>query len=184
MASELENKITKELQTLNMKGASFKIDFQEQELSNTGIDLVTFLISSNKGEDHKALGKIASGGELSRIMLAIHKSMNNDSHNTFLLDEVDQGISGNTGTIIGQKLAELAKNNQIIAITHLPQVASFATKHFLIEKQEVKKTGRVISVAKVLSGAEQEMEIARLVGADGIQETALKHARELLKKSK
>lgn len=180
-AKTLESKITKELQTLNMKGASVKIEFSRQELSNRGIDKVVFLISSNKGEDFKPLSQIASGGELSRIMLAIHKSMTGESKNCFLLDEVDQGISGDTGTIIGKKLSELAKNNQIIAITHLPQVALFGDSHFLIEKKELPKVGRVVSVAKELSESDREIELARMLGHSLNEKSALSHARELIK---
>lgn len=181
IAQRFETDITKELQTLNMKGASIKVDFATQELNSLGTDKVTFLISSNKGEDFKPLAQIASGGELSRIMLAIHKNMSKEIKSCFLLDEVDQGISGDTGTIIGKKLSELSRASQVIAITHLPQVALFSDKHFLIEKKEIENQGRVISKSKELSQSEKEIELARMLGHSLNEKSALAHARELIK---
>lgn len=182
-AKILEKKINQELQTLHMQGAKIKIVFEPQECNITGSDRVEFQISSNAGEDFKSLSQIASGGELSRIMLAIHQALNEKENSCFLLDEVDQGISGNAGTAVGQKLAELSTDNQVIAITHLAQVAIFAKTHIFIEKSAT-PDNRVTSKCKILSKSDQEHEIARLIGNTSSQQSSLKHAKELLKSVK
>lgn len=178
-AKTLEKKINQELQTLHMQGAKVKVVFENQDPSSSGADKVEFQISSNAGEDFKALSQIASGGELSRIMLAIHQALNEKENSCFLLDEVDQGISGEAGSAVGVKLQGLAAQNQVIAITHLAQVAIYAKTHIFIEKAAT-SGGRVVSCCKILNKSDQEKEIARLIGNTSSQQSSLKHAKELL----
>ena len=136
-AKELEGKILAELAELNFKDAQLIIEFKEsREYTDNGTDLVEFLISTNKGEKLKPLSKIASGGEMSRIMLAFKKIVGDyDEIPTMIFDEIDTGISGITASIVGKKLKQIAENHQILCITHLPQIAAFGDHNYKIYKE-------------------------------------------------
>jgi DNA repair protein RecN (Recombination protein N) len=189
-AHELEKRIEKEIANLGMKKAQFKIRIEPmspdpdhlQKLRGLGIDEVEFLISPNPGEDLKPLRRVASGGELSRIMLAL-KTIGKDSEKfkTLIFDEIDSGIGGKTAEFVARKLKELAEDNQVICITHLPQIASFATHHFKIEKNIRNK--RTFTTVRKLSFQERVEEIARLTAGSHISEAALQNAREMLERN-
>jgi DNA repair protein RecN (Recombination protein N) len=186
-ARELDKKIEKEIGYLGMKKAKFKIAItsrtpeitQKHTLQGTGTEEVEFLLSTNPGEDPKPLRKIASGGELSRIMLAL-KTIGKDTETdkTLIFDEIDSGIGGKTAEFVAQKLKYLAMENQVICITHLPQIASFATHHFKIEKTI--KSNRTFTTVKKLSFDERIAEIARLSTGSHITQAALQNAKEML----
>ncbi len=186
-ARELEKKIEKEIGYLGMKKAKFKIAItsstpeitQKHTLQGTGTEEVEFLLSTNPGEDPKPLRKIASGGELSRIMLAL-KTIGKDTETdkTLIFDEIDSGIGGKTAEFVAQKLKDLAMENQVICITHLPQIASFAPHHFKIEKAI--KNNRTFTTVKKLSFDERIAEIARLSTGSHITQAALQNAKEML----
>lgn len=184
---ELEKQIEKEIGFLGMKKARFKIQIQTtppdpgdlQGIKNTGTENMEFLISPNPGEELKPLRKIASGGELSRIMLAL-KSVGKDSEKlkTLIFDEIDSGIGGKTAEFVAQKLKNLSRHHQVICITHLPQIASFASHHYIIEKK-IEKNRTYTTVQKL--GFEQRVnEIARLSAGSHITDIALQNAREML----
>jgi len=186
-AKELEKRIEKEISILGMKKARFEIDSKStppepdnlNQLKESGIDTVEFLLSPNPGEKPKPLRKIASGGELSRLMLAL-KSVDKDQKKskTFIFDEIDAGIGGKTADFVAQKLRALSKQNQVICITHLPQIASYAPHHYRIEK--IFKNNRTYTKVKKLTKNERIEEIAKLLGGSHITDTTLKNARELL----
>jgi DNA repair protein RecN (Recombination protein N) len=150
-------------------------------LSESGIDRAQFTIAPNVGETLKPLAAIASGGELSRVVLAL-KSMlaHTESVGTIVFDEVDAGIGGAVAEVIGRKLADLAGRHQVICITHLPQIAKFGTHHFRISKQVA--DGRTRTVISPLSADERTREIARMLGGEKITRVTLEHAKELLNK--
>jgi len=186
-ARDLEKMVAKEIEYLGMKKAKFKIAItsitpdltKKHSLQHTGNESVEFLLSTNPGEDPKPLRKIASGGELSRIMLAF-KTIGKDTEKdkTLIFDEIDSGIGGKTAEFVAQKLSDLAIDNQVICITHLPQIASFATHHFKIEKAI--KNKRTFTTVKKLSFGERIEEIARLSTGSRITQAALQNAKEML----
>lgn len=190
-AKILEKNISKELDELEIKNATFKVDisFKEHEdihlnkYTKNGLCDVEFLISTNLGEPLKPLVKIASGGEMSRIMLAIKTILADiDKTPTLIFDEVDSGISGKAATKVGLKLSFLSKTHQVICITHLAQIASLAQNHYLIQKiQENNKT--LTNVIK-LNTEQRIKEIARITTGDSNSTINLKHAEEMLKNSK
>ncbi|MGL4791693.1 MAG: hypothetical protein ACRCW1_09810, partial [Anaerotignaceae bacterium] len=147
-----------------MKNATFEINITQKETFNfKGRDNVEFLISPNLGEDLKPLSKIASGGEISRVMLAIKTVVARvDTIDTFIFDEIDTGVSGNAATKVGEKMGIIGKTNQILCITHLPQIAAMADNHFLIEKTV--KDGKTFSSVKLLDEEGKIEEISRLMG--------------------
>ena len=183
----LEKAVEKEISLLGMKRARFKIDLNTQQhnleniekIKDSGTEDVEFLISPNPGEELRPLRKIASGGELSRIMLAL-KSIGKETESlkTLIFDEIDSGIGGKTAEFVARKLQNLAAHHQVICITHLPQIASFATHHYRIEKY-VKKD-RTYTTVKELSLEERIQEIAKLLTGSRVTETALKNAKEML----
>lgn len=187
IAHSLEKSLTEILETLNMGKTTFQVNIQPMldhqqryQLGPKGFDQVEFLISTNLGEPLKPLAKIASGGEMSRIMLALKRILADVDHiPTLIFDEIDSGISGKTAQVVGQNMYELSKNHQIICITHLPQIASLADCHFLIEKhadlQSTKTT--VINLNK----QEQIKEVGRLLGGE-LTDITLKHAEEMINK--
>jgi len=192
-AREFEKKVVKELQDLGMAKIKFKSDISRAEsdvghieldgkkyiLTKEGVDLVRFLISPNLGEDLKPLDKIASGGELSRIMLALKVILgDSDKVATLIFDEIDTGLGGNMGSTIGEKIASVAKSHQVICITHLPQIAARASTHLNVRKEAVK--GKTQVFVDKLAGEERVREVARMLG-DSNKEIAVRHARELLK---
>ncbi len=186
-APELARAIEKEIGLLGMKKASFKIDIRPAApsldapatIGDCGIDSVEFLISPNPGEDLRPLRRIASGGEMSRIMLAI-KSIGKESESpkTLIFDEIDAGIGGRTAECIAEKLRSLSLKHQIICITHLPQIAAAASHHYRVEKSVVGQ--RTFTTARRLEARERVEEIARLIAGTRISEASLKTAREML----
>ena len=183
-AKELEEKILTELKELNFKDSALGISFsKENGYTANGIDKVEFLISTNKGEPLKPLSKIASGGEMSRIMLAFKKIIADyDEIATMIFDEIDNGISGLTASIVGKKLCQIAKKHQIICITHLPQIASFGEHSYKIQKNS--DANMTYTTVVKLDENQQITEIARLLGGMNITEKNLENARELVELSK
>ena len=182
-------RVTQELKTLNIASAQFDIQFKEYtfadiDRANTnGLDDICFLFSANAGEPMKSLGKIISGGEMSRFMLAVKTQLSDVNEiSTYIFDEIDAGISGKTAKVVGEKLAKIAKNTQIVAVSHLAQIASMSDREFLIEKQE--ESGKTLTKVYALSEAEKTKELVRLLGGNDGDEYAIKHAEELLKQAK
>lgn len=182
-AKSLKEMITSELLQLNFKDACFSIDFKTAEnYSPDGFDIVEFMISTNRGEPLKPLSKIASGGEMSRIMLAFKKIIGDyDEIPTMIFDEIDSGISGIAASVVGQKLQEISKNHQIICITHLPQIAAFGLHNYKIQKDSDDEM--TYTTILPLSKNEKIQEIARLLGGANITKTTLKSAEELIASS-
>ena len=178
-AKELETRISRELSELDMPKLRFSIDFQEKELSEDGTDTVEFLMSANVGEDLRPIRKIASGGELSRIMLALKNVLaEQDSVMTMVFDEVDTGVSGRAAQRVAEKLARLSRTRQVLCVTHLPQLTAMADVHFGVEKGE--ENGRTLTRVRELDRAARRAEIARMSGGDHPSETMLSGAEEML----
>lgn len=175
----LEKEITAALTDLNFLKVSFTIEVTEREnYSSDGNDDVRFMISLNPGEKKRPLSEVASGGELSRIMLALKAVLaDKDEIGTLIFDEIDTGISGKTAWMVSEKMAAIAKSHQTICITHLPQIAAMADTHFCIEKSEV--DGRTETNIDRLDEAQSLNELARLLGGGSITETAIANAQEL-----
>lgn len=174
------NEVTSELEFLNMPNVKLKISNSTGKLTINGMDNIEFLISANLGEEPKPIAKIASGGELSRIMLAL-KSVIADKDNTptMIFDEIDTGVSGRAAQKIGIKLHEISRNRQVICVTHLAQIAVSGDTHFLIEKKtEDEKTKT--SVSELISLEQRKQEIARIISGDSRSETSLANAEEML----
>lgn len=176
-AKELESLVEKELADLSMSGAVFKVDIQQSpspdgapidedlklKFDPTGLDQVEFLIAPNPGEGLKPLVKIASGGETSRLMLALKNVLAiADQIPTLIFDEIDQGIGGRVGTIVGQKLWQLARHHQVLCVTHLPQLAAFGDQHFQVQK--LLQDGRTMTRVADLSSEERLTELAHMLG--------------------
>ncbi|MDD8026874.1 MAG: DNA repair protein RecN, partial [Acidobacteriota bacterium] len=186
-APKLGGLIEREIGLLGMKKARFEVRVLPRPVPleaadgvrDTGWDEVEFLISPNPGEDLKPLRKIASGGELSRIMLALKSAGRaREGASTLIFDEIDAGIGGRTADFVAQKLRRLAQTHQVICITHLPQIASHADHHFRIEKKVEKD--RTFSHVRELRGEDRVEEIARLMAGSRITPAALASAREML----
>jgi len=179
-AKEIETLVTEELKGLYMKEAEFKISVEKkEEIDEKGIDTVDFLISTNPGEPLKPLRKIASGGELSRVMLAVKKVMSKGESKTLIFDEIDTGIGGKVAEIVGKRLKELSRLHQVICITHLPQIAAQGDHHFLVEK--LFSGGKAKVTIRKLNRDERIMEIARMISGEQITERSIKKAEEMLK---
>ncbi|MCL1983491.1 MAG: DNA repair protein RecN [Clostridiales bacterium] len=183
-ACELEQKILAELKELNFSDSSLAIDFSEENACTAnGIDRVEFLISTNKGEPLKPLSKIASGGEMSRIMLAFKKIIADyDEIGSMVFDEIDSGISGIAASTVGKKLRQIAENHQVICITHLPQIAAYGSHHYMIQKGSDGST--TCTTVAELDAGERVMEVARLLGGINTTSKTMESARELLDLSK
>lgn len=182
-AAELQNNILAELNELNFKDAKLEIDFRKSEdFTDSGVDIVEFMISTNKGESLKPLSKIASGGEMSRIMLAFKKIVGDyDQIPTLIFDEIDAGISGITASIVGKKLKQIAQSHQVICITHLPQIAACGHQNYKIAKES--DESKTYTTVLKLREDEKIHEIARLLGGINITETTLQSAKELIEVS-
>ncbi len=180
-ANYLKKLVSDELIELNMKNVIFDIEFKENEKLNlNGKDIVRFLISTNKGESLKDLSKIASGGEISRIMLALKIVFSKvDNISCLIFDEIDTGISGETVIKIAEKLKQLSKNVQIICVTHSPQIAAKADNHYYIYKEV--KNDRTNTKIKYLNSDERVNEIARILSGDNITEASKIIVREMMK---
>jgi len=178
-AKNLEVRLKQELKDLAMEDVRFKVNFSRKEIAADGTDQIEFLISPNIGEDLKSLSKIASGGELSRIMLSLKTiTAALDQVDTLIFDEVDSGVGGKTAAKMASKLDQISKDRQIICITHLPQLASAANHHFLIKKE--KGENRTFTKIYALDRAERVKEIARMIGGTTMTEKTLAHAEEML----
>ena len=182
-AKELERRITSELRELNMPSVRFAVDFAPLEgepgFDANGADQVRFLMSANAGEEMGRISRIASGGELSRIMLAMKNVFaENDPVSTMIFDEIDTGVSGIAAQRVGEKLYSVSKGKQVMCVTHLPQIAAMADSHFLIAKQE--RDGRTFTDVTKLDREGQRRELARLHGGDNITATTLASAEEQL----
>lgn len=188
IAKDIEKKVNEELKELNFKDTYFSVQFYDVEnekiiYTPDGIDRIEFLITTNKGEIPKPLSKIASGGEISRIMLAFKKIIADfDYIPTMIFDEIDVGISGITASVVGKKLLDISKNHQIICITHLPQIAAFGDNHYKIDKENVNDL--TITTVRPLSHEERISEIARLLGGINVTDTTIKSAEELISLSR
>ena len=178
-AKELCRQVTEHLLDLNFETVDLSMEFEQTtHFTSNGYDEVEFLISTNPGETPKPLGKIASGGELSRIMLALKTVLaNNDEIETLIFDEIDTGISGRTAQKVSEKMDLIGRNHQVICITHLPQIAAMADTHFLIEKTV--ESGRTTSKIHRLPQEESVAELARMLGGVSITETVLENAKEM-----
>lgn len=176
----LEKEILRNLKDLNMKNAEFKISIKDIEKINyRGKDKVEFLIKTNVGQDLKPLSDIASGGELSRIMLGFKSVLANmDNIDTLIFDEIDTGISGRTAQIVGEKIMEIAKDRQVIVISHLPQIAVLADYHLLILKEQINEG--TISNVKPIMDSDRIEEISRLIGGVNITDITRLQAKEML----
>lgn len=181
VAKSLAKEIEKGLKELNFLEVHFNVEVRElPEFSASGMDEVEFMIAVNPGEELKSLGKVASGGELSRIMLAIKNVLSDkDEVDTMIFDEIDTGISGITAQAVSEKLKSISANRQVICITHLAQIAAPADRHFLIEKMV--KSGKTVTEIHTLEDNEIILELARIIGGAQITEAVLESAREMKK---
>lgn len=183
VAIELEGILLDELKSLNMKNVMFKVNFEESSFTLNGIDDIEFMISFNLGEDIKPIYKVASGGEMSRFMLAFKTILADiDDIDTLVFDEIDTGISGIAAQIVGEKLSDIAKKKQIICITHLPQIAANADTHYCIEKDT--SNNRTFTNVKKLNQSQRKNEIARLIAGNNITEKTIEHASEIIEMAK
>lgn len=186
-AALLERNITAELENLEMKNSTFKVNLgfssEDRSFSKNGLNSVEFLISSNAGEPLKPLSKIASGGEMSRIMLAIKTILANvDSIPTLIFDEIDTGISGKAAQKVGEKLSYISKTHQVLCVTHLSQLACMADNHLFIEKSSDGEN--TYTTVRYLEQDGRIKEIARIIGGSDITPLALKHSEELITAAK
>ncbi len=193
-AKRLEARVMKELADLGMAGTQFRVSIQREvnpqgeiEADNKryvlyphGLDRIEFLLSANAGEDLRQLRKVASGGEMSRIMLAIKNViLSADLVDSLVFDEVDAGIGGKVAEIVGRKLKSLAGNRQVLVVTHLPQIAAMSDSHYSVQKG---KTGeRIITLVKQLSPKEKVREVARMLAGETITDISMKHAEEMVR---
>ena len=181
LAAQLEAEIKQELQDLYMEKARFKVQFNKGKFNREGNEQVEFYISANPGEDFKPLVKVASGGELSRLMLAIKSAFSRKEGKTSIVfDEVDTGVSGRVAQAIAQKIYKIGSNGQVLAISHLPQVIAIADYQFFIEK--ISDENSTVSTVRLLTADERVQEVAKMLAGEDVTEAALTQARELLKK--
>ena len=179
-AADMTSRILEELRQLDMPKVQFECVFTETELSSNGADSVAFYMSANAGEALKPMSKVASGGELARIMLAMKNVLaEKDSVATLIFDEVDTGVSGRAAQKVAEKLLSVASNKQVLCVTHLPQIAALADTHLLISKAE--RSGRTYTSVTPLDLDGRKAELARIIGGTNITETTLKSAEEMLR---
>ena len=179
-AQALSQRILSELTQLDMPRVRFACQFRELELTSSGADGVAFYMSANAGEDLKPMSKVASGGELARIMLAMKNVLaEKDQVGTLIFDEVDTGVSGRAAQKVAQKLRSVAQHKQVLCVTHLPQLAALANTHLLIAKQE--RGGRTYTTVTPLDFEGRKRELARIIGGATITETTLESAAEMLR---
>jgi DNA repair protein RecN (Recombination protein N) len=189
-AKKLEKLVASEINDLAMK-SQFRIELsgtdEESNWTQSGFDQAEYMISTNPGEPMHPLDQIASGGELSRVMLALKASVeagagkkrNSGAQRTLIFDEIDTGIGGRAAEAVGKKLKALSRSNQVLCVTHLPQIATFAEHHYLIEKKQA--GGRTRTSVRLINGDERTEEIARMLSGAKLTETSLKHAEQMLK---
>jgi len=191
-ARKLEKLVESAINDLAMK-ASFRIEVtgsdEEQNWTSAGFDQVDYMIATNPGEPLRKLEHIASGGELSRVMLALKASVEATAQSsrkkgpgiprTLVFDEIDTGIGGRAAEAVGKKLKELAQTSQVLCVTHLPQIATFADHHYLIEKKTT--GGRTYTNVRHITGDDRKEEVARMLSGSKVTESSLKHAEQMLK---
>lgn len=185
-ASELEKAVQEELASLAMEGTVFRVEFNEGEWTSRGFDRIRFLLSANRGEEPRALEKVASGGELSRLALALKtcvvaksSAKQAGSSRTLVFDEVDTGVGGRTAEALGRRLKRLASHYQVLCVTHSPQIAGFADHHYVVAKRE--EQGRTVAAVEELSQEARTREIGRMISGQKMTPEALKHAEQLIK---
>jgi len=179
LAQQLEIEIQQELKDLYMEKAQFQVQFTKGKFTREGNESVEFYISTNPGEDFKQLVKVASGGELSRLMLAIKSAFSRKEGKTSIVfDEVDTGVSGRVAQAIAQKIHKIGQNGQVLAISHLPQVIAIADYQFFIEK--ISNDHSTVSIVRLLTVEERVEEVAKMLAGENVTEAALSQARELL----
>lgn len=178
-AERLTEQILSELRQLDMGKIRFAVDFAEKPLDGDGVDTVRFLMSANVGEELRPIHKIASGGELARIMLAMKNVLSEQDHvGTMVFDEVDTGVSGRAAQKVAEKMARISRRKQVLCVTHLPQLAAMADTHFSVEKGE--RNGRTYTEVRRLDREQRRQELARLTGGSHMSQTMLDGAEELL----
>ncbi len=192
-ARKLEELVISELRDLGMSGTVFRVSIKREvspdgeiEANNKryvlyphGLDRIEFLLSANEGEDLRQLRKVASGGEMSRIMLALKKViLSADIVDSLIFDEVDAGIGGKTADVVGRKLKSLSSQRQVLVITHLPQIAALSDNHFIVQKQNI--NSRTTTMVKNLKKDEKIQEVARMLAGEQVTELSLKHAEEMI----
>lgn len=196
VADNLEHNISKELKDLGMKNVKFKVNIKVNEdksgielngkkvrITEEGIDNIEFLISTNPGEPLKPLDKIISGGESSRIMLALKSIIANvDRISCLIFDEIDAGIGGRTAQVVGEKLSRISNKHQILCVTHSPQIASLGDAHYLIKKET--KSGKTFTRVHNINGQDRINELARMLGGAEITKNTIIHAQEMLSMAK
>ncbi len=181
-AQRLEEQMVRELSELDMVKVKFAVDFEETEPFISGCDNIRFSIATNVGEPFKPLSKIASGGEMARIMLAIKNLLaEGDAIQTMVFDEVDSGVSGRAARRVAEKLCSVSRRKQVLCVTHLPQIAAFADTHFRVEK--VVECERTVTRVQKLAHSERVEELARLMAGVPITDSARKTAEELLEQA-
>jgi DNA repair protein RecN (Recombination protein N) len=183
-ARRLEKRVEGELAQLAMERTTFRIALDRAERSREGADRVAFLVSANVGEEPRPLEKVASGGEISRIALALKTCLaapRSKTIRTLVFDEVDAGVGGSAAEGVGRRLKKLAAASQVLCVTHLPQIASFADHHYRVEKQE--SNGRTVAVLEELDAAARTREVGRMLSGHKLTPEALKHAEQLIKMS-
>ncbi len=186
-AAKLEEQVQEELTALAMAGTVFRVEFTQGAWTARGVDRVRFLVSPNRGEEPRPLEKVASGGELSRLALALKTCLTAKGEGkkkqkvmrTLVFDEVDSGVGGRTAESVGRRLKKLAATNQLLCVTHLPQIAGFGDHHYVVEKHEVQ--GRTQASIQELTGEARTREIGRMLSGERMTPEALKHAEQLLK---
>ncbi len=181
-ANKLAQKVEKELEALAMANSVFRIELKPAAWAARGADRVEFLLSSNRGEEARSLDRVASGGELSRIALALKTTLGRPSAGiarTLVFDEVDTGISGGVAEAVGRRLKKLSGASQVLCVTHLAQIASFADHHYFVEKREVK--GRTVAEVEKLTPEARMREIGRMLSGQTVTPEALKHAEQLIR---
>jgi DNA repair protein RecN (Recombination protein N) len=181
-AKKLEKRVEKELAALAMAGTRFQVAFAVAGWSAEGVDAVRFLVSANVGEEPRELDKVASGGEVSRIALAIKTCIESErpgaSQHLLVFDEVDAGIGGEASEAVGRRLKGLSRSNQVLCVTHQANIASFADHHYRVEKQQAH--GRTVAVMTELTGEERTREIGRMLSGQRLTPEALRHAEQLI----
>ena len=187
-AKKLQDAVDKEIHALNMPHASFSVNFKKDDdaaefFGPKGSDEVEFYLTANKGEESRPLNKVASGGELSRIILALKNVLSRTgSVSSIIFDEVDNGIGGAVAEIVGRKLKEVSANHQVVCITHLPQIACFGNKHMYVSKKVVK--GRTVTSLEELDSEQKIEEISRMLGGVNVTQKTREHAKEMLNSSR
>ncbi len=178
-AGRLSEQVERELRELSMPSVRFAVELTQTKLGASGADAVRFLMSANAGEKPGSIARIASGGELSRIMLALKNVFGaNDGIPTAVFDEIDTGVSGIAASRVAEKLADIGRQKQVLCISHLPQIAAMASSQYRIEKAE--HGGRTYTTVEPLDGEGRARELARLIGGDNVTETTLRAAREAI----